>query len=84
MAPHITWRPFSTKTKNRAISNKVLSNELKELENYGLIKRLEFSEMPPRVEYELTTQGKTLLPILHSIADWGNSSIVINIMEEFG
>lgn len=67
-----------------AISNKVLSNELKELENYGLIKRLEFSEMPPRVEYELTTQGKTLLPILHSIADWGNSSIVINIMEEFG
>jgi DNA-binding HxlR family transcriptional regulator len=65
-----------------AISNKVLANELKELEGYGLIKRTEFVELPPRVEYELTNAGKTLMPILYEIANWGNSHVAKKIIKE--
>lgn len=66
-----------------AISNKVLSNELKELENFGLITRVEFTEMPPRVEYSITNSGKTLLPILYELASWGNTIIAKKIIKEF-
>lgn len=66
-----------------SISNKVLSNELKELEQFGLIKRAEYTEMPPRVEYSLTTAGKTLLPILHELASWGNTHTAKKIIKEY-
>jgi DNA-binding HxlR family transcriptional regulator len=65
-----------------SISNKVLSNELKELELFGLIKRSEYTEMPPRVEYSLTTAGKTLLPILYELADWGNTHTAKKIIKD--
>ena len=64
-----------------AISNKVLANELKELESFGLIKRKEFKELPPRVEYALTNAGKTLIPILHELANWGNSQTAKKIIK---
>jgi DNA-binding HxlR family transcriptional regulator len=67
-----------------SISGKVLSNELKELELFGLIKRSEFSEMPPRVEYTLTNAGKSLLPILYELASWGNTHTAKKIIKEFG
>jgi DNA-binding HxlR family transcriptional regulator len=67
-----------------SISNKVLTGELKELEQYGLVYRIEFIEMPPRVEYSLTNAGKSLLPLLHELADWGNTHIAKKIIEEFG
>lgn len=66
-----------------AISAKVLSSELKELEAYGLIKRNEFTEMPPKVEYSLTYAGKTLLPILYELASWGNTHTAKKIIREF-
>jgi DNA-binding HxlR family transcriptional regulator len=66
-----------------SISNKVLANELKELELFGLIKRVEFTEMPPRVEYSLRNSGKTLLPILHELANWGNTHTANKIIKEF-
>lgn len=65
-----------------SISNKVLASELKELELYGLISRTEYTEMPPRVEYELTKAGKSLIPILHELANWGNSTIAKKIIKE--
>ena len=65
-----------------SISNKVLASELKELEVYGLIKRTEFTEMPPRVEYELTKVGKSLIQILHELANWGDSTIAKKIIKE--
>jgi DNA-binding HxlR family transcriptional regulator len=58
-----------------AISNKVLSNELKELEALTLIERTEFQELPPRVENKLTTAGQSLLPLMHEVAKWGNSHL---------
>ena len=64
-----------------AISNKVLANELKELESFGLIKRKEYKELPPRVEYALTNAGKTLIPILLELANWGNSQTAKKIIK---
>lgn len=56
-----------------AISNKVLAGELKEMEELGLIDRKEYKELPPRVEYRLTKAGKSLMPLLHELANWGNT-----------
>jgi DNA-binding HxlR family transcriptional regulator len=52
------------------ITRKVLTEQLKELEEDGLIIREAFSETPPRVEYSLTEKGLELLPILNSIIVW--------------
>ncbi len=53
------------------ITEKMLSLQLKDLENDGLVKRKIYPEVPPRVEYYLTDFGKTLIPMLEEIAKWG-------------
>jgi DNA-binding HxlR family transcriptional regulator len=65
-----------------AISNKVLTNELKELESFGLIKRKEFKELPPRVEYKLSPAGLSLMPILHAMANWGKTNVAKQIIKK--
>ena len=54
-----------------AISKKVLTDNLRALEDDGLIGREVFAEVPPRVEYSLTPLGKTLKPILDAMMSWG-------------
>ncbi|TRW23522.1 helix-turn-helix transcriptional regulator [Flavobacterium zepuense] len=53
------------------ISRKILTQQLRELEEDGLIVRYEYKEKPPRVEYELSERGKTLIPVLKAMYDWG-------------
>lgn len=53
------------------ISKQMLVNQLRELEADGIIRRLVFTEMPPKVEYQLTTYGDSLLPIIKTIQEWG-------------
>lgn len=53
------------------ITEKMLSMQLRQLEKDGFISRTIFPEVPPRVEYELTAHGRTLLPLLEEIAKWG-------------
>jgi len=53
------------------ISRKILSQQLRELEDDGLIIRHEYQEKPPRVEYRLSRFGKTLIPVLKAFHDWG-------------
>jgi DNA-binding HxlR family transcriptional regulator len=53
------------------ITEKMLSLQLKTLEEDGLVKRTLYPEVPPRVEYELTELGKTLIPMLEEMAKWG-------------
>lgn len=53
------------------ISRKILTQQLKELEDDGLIIRQEYKEKPPRVEYSLSEFGKTLIPVLKALHDWG-------------
>lgn len=53
------------------ITHKMLSDQLKELEQDGLIFRKEYPQVPPKVEYGLTATGKSLMPLLHGLCDWG-------------
>jgi DNA-binding HxlR family transcriptional regulator len=55
------------------ISEKMLSLQLKQLESDRVIQREVFAEVPPRVEYSLTEEGLTLLPMLEEMARWGMS-----------
>ena len=54
------------------ITHKMLSQQLKELESDGFINRVAYPVVPPKVEYSLTEKGKSLLPILNLMSDWGN------------
>lgn len=57
------------------ISKQMLTKQLRELEKDGIISRKIFAEMPPRVEYSMTPRGKTLMPILESLKNWGLKEI---------
>lgn len=56
------------------VTNRVLSKKLKELEENDLIIRKEYPQIPPKVEYSLAPKGKSLLPILRMICDWGKDN----------
>lgn len=53
------------------ISQKVLTTNLRTMEEAGLVNRKVYAEVPPRVEYSLTSTGKSLEPILDAMRDWG-------------
>lgn len=53
------------------ISEKVLTDKLREMETDGLLIRTVFPEIPPRVEYSLSDLGKSMLPIFEQMAKWG-------------
>lgn len=53
------------------ISHKSLSTTLKELEADGLVIRKEYPQIPPKVEYSLSERGKSLIPILDMMCEWG-------------
>lgn len=56
-----------------AVTERTLSLQLKALEKDGIIKRKVYTSKPPlKVEYSLTDFGKTLIPLIKAIADWGN------------
>ncbi|WP_228275845.1 winged helix-turn-helix transcriptional regulator [Gracilibacillus oryzae] len=55
------------------ITQKMLTNQLRELEHDGLVHREVYPVVPPKVEYSLTDQGDNLLPILHKLEEWGRN-----------
>lgn len=55
----------------KGIPFKTLSANLKELETDGLIVRKEYAQIPPKVEYQLSEKGNSLLPILNAMCAWG-------------
>ena len=60
------------------ISRKVLTEQLKELEEDGLILREQFKEIPPRVEYSLTDLGRSLSPVINELEKWGLENVLAN------
>lgn len=66
------------KLKNRLqpIAHKTLSHQLKELEHNRIIHREQYNQVPPKVEYWLTEEGKTLIPILELMFQWGEQHMI--------
>ena len=62
---------FSQLQKAVTATPRMLTLQLRELENDGLISRTVYPEVPPRVEYAMTDLGRSLMPILTAIRDWG-------------
>ena len=57
------------------ISQKMLTQTLRELERSGIVSRTVYAEVPPRVEYELTSLGETLCAPIKAIREWAESNI---------
>lgn len=55
------------------ITNTMLTSTLRTLEQYGIVNRTQYNEIPPRVEYSLTEKGKALLPTFLELAKWGEN-----------
>lgn len=53
------------------VTQKMLTQQLRDLERDGLVKRVVYAEVPPKVEYGLTETGRSLLPLLYAMCDWG-------------
>ena len=66
---------LGTKRLIPKISQKVLIEQLRELEKDGIIQRISYEQMPPKVEYSLTEYGKTFSDILYSMCYWGRENI---------
>ena len=66
------WRFNELKKNLEGISQKVLTDSLRSIEEDGLITRTVYPEVPPRVEYALSELGQSLKPILDSMLEWGN------------
>jgi len=62
------------------INRQMLSKQLKSLERSGILDRTLYGEIPPRVEYTLTPLGKSLLPVVEAITQWGQKQIAETIV----
>lgn len=65
-------RPSQLEKAFPALTKRVLSRQLKELEEHGVISKKIFHQLPPKVEYSLTSLGESLLPIIDMMDNWGN------------
>ena len=54
------------------VSEKVLTEQLRQLEKDGVVRRLITHSVPPRVDYELTAAGNELVPVMQAMCDWGS------------
>lgn len=66
------WRFNELQRSLDGISQKVLTDSLRQMMDDGLVYRHDYCEQPPRVEYSLTALGKEMLPIINALADFGS------------
>jgi len=57
------------------VTQRMLTNQLRELEEDGLIERKVYAQVPPKVEYSLSPLGRSIEPILLALKDWGDTNI---------
>nr|WRX36703.1 hypothetical protein [uncultured bacterium] len=69
------------KRKIGCVTQRMLTKQLRELEASGLVNRIVYAEVPPRVEYELTEEGMSLKPVLKSLKKWGEEHAMDLIAE---
>lgn len=68
-----SWRFNELRKSLDGVSQKVLTDSLRQLESDGIILRTVYPEVPPRVEYSLTELGESMRPILSAMENWGKS-----------
>lgn len=61
------------------ITQRMLTKELRELEASGLLDRKVYPQVPPKVEYSLTEKGRSLIPILDHLCEWGSEHLADDI-----
>jgi DNA-binding HxlR family transcriptional regulator len=66
-------RPSAMQRSIPSATRRVLNVQLSELEQHGLVSKTIFPELPPRVEYQLTSLGQSLLPVIEVMEQWGNT-----------
>lgn len=64
------------------LTQKMLTQQLRELAKDGLIERKAYDEMPPRVEYSLTEFGRTIMPVLYAMNQWGTAYLDGRIVDQ--
>lgn len=57
------------------VTPRMLTNQLRELETDGLVDRVVYAQVPPKVEYSLTDRGQSLTPIIQALQKWGDANI---------
>lgn len=67
------WRFNELKKSLEGVSQKVLTDSLRSMEEDGIITRTVFPEVPPRVEYALSPLGESMRPILNAMQEWGSN-----------
>lgn len=67
------WRFNELKKDLNGVSQKVLTDSLRSLEEDGIVTRTVYPEVPPRVEYSLTELGRSLEPVLSALWNWGET-----------
>ena len=77
-----TLRFSQLQRRLQKITQKMLTQQLRELERDGLIHREVYAEVPPRVEYSLTEQGRSVVPILELMCQWGKDYLEQNGRDE--
>ena len=60
------------------VTQRMLTNQLRELEADGLIIRKIYAQVPPRVEYSLSTRGRTLKPVIKALKAWGDAHLGVS------
>lgn len=81
---HLTHGKKRTSELKRLMPNitqKMLIQQLRELESDGVINRIVYEQVPPKVEYELSEYGQSLERILNALCDWGEEPILNECME---
>ncbi len=64
------------------LSDRLLSERLKELETEGLLERVVYPEHPVRIEYHLTEKGRSLFPVVESLAEWAEEWVSLEDVED--
>ena len=75
LSRHETMRFGELKKAIPGISNTMLASTLKDLEEKGLIERIQYNEIPPHVEYTATRKAKELQAVFNAMRDWGNRNL---------
>ena len=78
---HLSFKTLRFSQLQRRLSTvtqKMLTQQLRELEADGLVHREVFAEVPPRVEYSLTELGRSVVPILKMMCQWGKDYLEMN------